>query len=951
MQFERERELASLRAVLASARERQGGVALVFGEAGIGKTSLLEAAAAEAADDGARVFRARGATLEREFGFGVVRQLFERALVQAGEEERAALLAGAAAPAGTAVGVSGIVHPAPGGDTAFAVQHGLYWLACNLADTAPVVLLIDDAQWSDAASLRWLTYLATRLDGVAISVLVAWRTGEPGTPDELFEVLRTEAGAESVTPRPLSAQATAAMVRAALGDSTDARYCTACHEATGGNPFFVTALLDALRGGVIDQTLEGTRRIQQIGPAAVRQSVLLRLSRLGDKAIALARAVSVLDTDAEPTFAYALAKLDPIGGAEAAASLERARILDAGHVLRFAHPILRAAVYEDLTPAQRSVEHRRAGQLLIEHGGDADRAAVHLLATQPAGDPQVVEWLRQAAHRAIARGVPETALALVDRALAEGARHDLRPALLLTAGRASQTMARPEAKRYLIEAHREATEPLLRSEAAVDLARAIWHGRPGDAVTVLRQSLAELPPGERDVADHVRLELLMIETTTGARPPAEVERDLKELQQNAELGSPARIGAACVLTWHHELWNAHLQADAVAELAHELRDVRPLIDSYGADFVPLAFAATVLADLDHLATAEVMFNLMLDAAARTGSAFAFNLAATCRASHAAHRGDFSEAESEARTTLHVVTVTGSWSGRRGALYPLVWALTGRGAYDEAEATLAAHGLEAEAGHSLGIDTNLLLARSMLRLHQGRYRDAGADITRGLEQRRWPNPLSRINVWAPRVLAAAGDRDRAHEIGAKAVAAARAGRFKGQLGIALHSTGLAHRGEHATALLREAAEVLAHTPWRWEHAEALVDLGAALRRGNHRTEARGPLREGLDLAVRIGAAPLVERAREELIATGARPRHVVTTGVDSLTASERRVSALAAEGLSISEMAQRLFVTRKTVETHLYAAYRKLDVSSREGLERALALHEQNHRPILSATGE
>jgi len=132
---------------------------------------------------------------------------------------------------------------------------------------------------------------------------------------------------------------------------------------------------------------------------------------------------------------------------------------------------------------------------------------------------------------------------------------------------------------------------------------------------------------------------------------------------------------------------------------------------------------------------------------------------------------------------------------------------------------------------------------------------------------------------------------------------------------------------------------------------VVDLGAALRRANQRAEARQPLREGLDLAARIGAVALAERARDELIATGARPRSVATTGVDSLTASERRVATLAADGLSISEMAQRLFVTRKTVESHLYAAYRKMDVSTREALTAALLLDEQGHRSVLSPSGE
>jgi DNA-binding CsgD family transcriptional regulator len=131
-------------------------------------------------------------------------------------------------------------------------------------------------------------------------------------------------------------------------------------------------------------------------------------------------------------------------------------------------------------------------------------------------------------------------------------------------------------------------------------------------------------------------------------------------------------------------------------------------------------------------------------------------------------------------------------------------------------------------------------------------------------------------------------------------------------------------------------VLVASPWRWEHAEALVDLGAALRRANRRRDARGPLRGGFELAERIGALALAQRARAELVATGARPRHELRDGVDALTASERRVARMAADGLTITAIAQGLFVTRKTVETHLYSAYRKLDVHSRDELAAALS---------------
>jgi DNA-binding CsgD family transcriptional regulator len=149
-------------------------------------------------------------------------------------------------------------------------------------------------------------------------------------------------------------------------------------------------------------------------------------------------------------------------------------------------------------------------------------------------------------------------------------------------------------------------------------------------------------------------------------------------------------------------------------------------------------------------------------------------------------------------------------------------------------------------------------------------------------------------------------------------------------------GLIEGGPEGVERIREAVLLLEGSPARLEHAYAFTDLGASLRRGNRRAEARDVLRAGLELAQRLGATVLADRAHEELVATGARPRRLVLSGVDSLTPSERRIAAMAAEGLSNREIAQALFVTLRTVEMHLSNAFRKLDVSSRTQLPAALA---------------
>ena len=936
MLLERESEQETLWAVVEDALDGRGGMAIVEGDAGIGKTSLLEHTAARAEDAGARVLRARGTILEREFGFGIVRQLFERTLVGAEQGDRDELLTGAASAARPAIGLGPGSDAPAGDDPALEVQHGLYWVAANLAERGPLVLLVDDAQWADLPSLHWVSYLAGRLDGVALAALVAWSTGEPGAPTELFEELRAVPAVRELVPAPLSEAATATLVRDALGGEEGHEVLSqACHEITRGNPFLVSALVESLPGALDAPTSDTPRDAGEPGPAAVQRFVLLRLARLGDEATALARAVSLLDTDAEPRFAYELADLDADAGARAAGLLDEARIVEPGATLRFAHPILRTAVYESIPAAERAMAHRRAAVILAERGGDTDRAGVHLLATHPDGEPWTLYTLMGASERARSRGAPEMALTLLERALEEPAPVGARAELLLAAGELALMLARPDAKRYLAAAHAEAVDPAMQGAAAAEFAQATIHARPEEGAAVLRGTLGRLSPGERERADRLRLALLTVETTGGLRAPREIEKELRALHEAASLRSASRLAAACVLVWHQELWEESPSANTVADLARQLTDVRPLIDAYGADFLPLTWAASVLADWDQVAVADAAFDAVLDSAGRTQNAFATTLAASSRGIHSALRGDFSRAEADARAALDSARLSGSWVGRRGAVLALIWALTGRGEYEELDAVLAEHGLERDAGSSRAVDGNLLIARATLRCCQARAGEACDDAARAIDLVSSPNPLSRINIWAPRALAAGGQSDAARGLAIRAVDAARAGGFETKLAFALHSAGLAEDGERSIALHSEAVQILERTPWRWERAEALVDLGAALRRMNRRRDARPPLRKGFALAERIGAVALAERARAELVATGARPRRVTRGGVDALTPSERRVADMAAKGMTIAEVAQALVVTRKTVETHLYSAYRKLDVSSRDELAAAL----------------
>jgi DNA-binding NarL/FixJ family response regulator len=234
---------------------------------------------------------------------------------------------------------------------------------------------------------------------------------------------------------------------------------------------------------------------------------------------------------------------------------------------------------------------------------------------------------------------------------------------------------------------------------------------------------------------------------------------------------------------------------------------------------------------------------------------------------------------------------------------------------------------------------------MLRLAQGRCEEALADFSELGERSRRINLRNPGDPWrlgAAEALIRLGCGDEAAALADEHLELAHAWGSRSAVGVALHGHAMAHGADPEA--LAAAAEALADSPARLDHARCLVDLGAALRRANRRGAAREPLREGFELARRCGAAALSQRAHEELLVAGGRPRRLMFSGPEALTPSERRVAELAAEGQSNREIAQALFVTTKTVDNHLGRTYTKLGITSRTELTAAL-------RPEPAADGE
>ena len=292
--------------------------------------------------------------------------------------------------------------------------YGLYWFVAGLAERGPLALVVDDAHLLDPASARFLLYLARRIGSLPVLLVVALRPGDPVKLAALSEL------AERVLPlSPLSVDASATLVRAALGPRADEALCRSCHDATHGNPFYLHELAGALKAEGERPSVELARRVRTLGVSAIATNVLLRLARLGADCEQLAQAVAILGPGAALRHAAALASLDRERAGSGADAMRTADLLSDGRTLSFVHPIVNETISSQLPAARRAELHGAAARLLAADGAPTDRVAAHLLSSEPYGEPWVVAALRAAARDAVARGAPEAASSYLRRALIE----------------------------------------------------------------------------------------------------------------------------------------------------------------------------------------------------------------------------------------------------------------------------------------------------------------------------------------------------------------------------------------------------------------------------------------------------------------------------------------------------------------------------------------------------
>lgn len=932
--FERDRELREIEALLAAAVSGRGAVLLVEGLPGIGKTALLAAARRLADARRLRMLTAVGGELDQELPFAIVRQLLEPALRTASPTVRAELLGGAAGLARPVFGLGddGAAEREPTG--LGNVMHGLYWLTANLADTAPLLLAVDDVHWADEASMRFLSHLARRIADLPVLLLAA---GRPGARLDDF-VDRALGGVAPPVLRlgPLSARAVGLLVRDALAADADEEFCDACANASGGNPFLLAEALTSLRADGVRPVAAEAWRVENLRPDTISRAVLARIARRGPNAARFTRALAVLGPGAEPRQVAQLAQLPVDTIAELADGLAREAILTGDRSPRFAHPLIRTAVYTDSSEMLRAADHKRAARILAADGVAAELIIPHLLAAQPDNDSWVVETLAAAAANALGRGAPGTAAGYFKRALAEQPSPERRGPLHASMGRALGMANRPdEAAEALRTAFELAQEPIERGELALQLGGFLLQaGRPEHATQAFELARSAVDGIDCELPMRLHAAFAVASFQALEQPTAWIARLDKLAGSLSGDGEADRMILACLA--FGACATGDRPADEVASLA---RRAEPGPLSGTERWLRVAFAGSALAVADRLPEAFAFFDRGIDAAQGDGDAVGFRLMAVLRSRAAFYAGRLLDAEADGRAALALFQDDG---GRElpVAAAVLIDALAEQGKIEQAQAVADECGLEDEDRIKVLVGHFVHLARGRLRLRQRRPREALADLRAcgdALDAAGYPNPsFADWRSYAARTHLALGERQAAMDLAAQNLELSRRFAAPRVLGVALRTMGLVEGGAGGLALLEESIEQLRHSAAQLEYGRSLVEYGGALRRAGYRTDAQRHLRAGLDIAARRGARPLVDRANGELVAVGARPRRELLTGPHSLTAGELRIARLAADGATNRDIAQTLFLTRRTVEFHLTNSYRKLNITRRGQLRAALA---------------
>ncbi|HEV3391808.1 MAG TPA: AAA family ATPase [Solirubrobacteraceae bacterium] len=899
----RSRERERLEWLLSGVRSGRSGVLVLRGEAGIGKTALLEQFV-EAAS-GCVVTRATGVQADMELPFAGLQQLFGSML---GSLERLPH------PQREAVEVAFGLRSGPAPDR-FDVGLAMLGLLAEVAEQEPIVCVVDDAQWLDQASARTLAFVARRLMAESVALVFAVRD----SADE-----QTFAGLPELVIAGLNDEDARGVLGLAIAGRVDARVIERIVAETRGNPL---ALLELPRG-LSAAELAGGFGVSSTHPLSARleQSFIGRVGSMPDQTqrfLLLAAAEPVGD----PALLIRAAELVGLG-VDAAAPAEAVGLIELADQVRFPHPLVRSAIYRAAPLADRQRVHRALADATDEQT-DPDRRTWHRAQAALGTDDDLAVELERSAQRAQARGGLAAAAAFLERAAALTLDRTERAHRALAAAQAKYLSGSPEAALTLLDS--AATAPMGPLEVAMAQrlrGRIALHvSRSAEAAPLLLDAAGRLEALDPRLARDTHLEALYAASIAGRLGGGMVEAAIA-----AQLAPPGPPPARAVDLLLDGLGVRYTDGSGAAAPILK-RALSAMLDDegdYEEDMRWPWLAARVAADLFDDETWQLLASRHLQIARDAGALGALQIALIHVSQLRVFEGKLDAAAALIEETDSIIDATGS----RRINVPKLMLAACRG--DERATTALIEDAERDAitrGQGLVL-TFGEHARAVLHNALGHY-DVALDNARHASAQ----DELHVSVWSLPELVEAAARSGEPELAADALERLRertqAAGTEWALGVHARSRALLSDGQVAEALYREAIDRLGRCRVALDLARARLLYGEWLRRRGRRVDARQQLRSALASFAEMGAGAFAARAERELLATGETSRKRTIETTDDLTPHEARIARMARDGASNQDIATELFVSRKTVEYHLHKVFTKLGISTRQQLEYVL----------------
>lgn len=904
----RELESERIDRLLGDAREGRSGTLVLTGDPGIGKTSLLEYAAARS--EGMLVLRAQGIESEAELPFVALADLVRPVL---------GLLHGIPEAQATALRGALALGPPSAGDR-FTTCAGLLSLLGAAADESPVLVLIDDAHWIDRSTMQAVLFAARRLDAEGIAVLIAGRQGSD----------LQASGLPELDLRGLEHDAAAALLE--RSGAVDPAVADELIAASGANPLALIEVPSLLTPA----QLAGAEELEGPIPAgdALERAFRQRVEELPDqtqRALVVAAASGLSEFD-EIVAAVERAGLEP----DSLDAAERAGLtIVEGSRFAFEHPLLRSAVYHGATAVMRRTAHQALA------GGGGERRPWHLAAASEAPDAGIAAELEQSATAASGRGGHAEAASALEAAARLAEAPDARAKLLRDAAdearRAGQTAKALELLDAALEAA-EQPELVARIQHLYGVVE-MWSGSALAAYERLRGEA-----GRVETSDPGRAARLLSDASWACFMAGEVDLGRETAEQATALaegrGGLAEIASGALLGIALLLGGERGRGEPLIRRHQPLLDEPEFLERGYAVLWPAAWVLVWLEDHD---PARVVFERVIDRARIQSVPTVLPYALTGLAELDFRTGGWTRAYANAAEAVALARETEQPAALSFALAGLARIEAAQGRADDCQL----HVTEAFDLNEGGVGAGAVVvyaaaALGLLELGIGRVEEAIAPLSRVAAEVRAHGLLQpTVLQWAPdliEALARAGRRDKALEVLSEFEAVAESSLSTWALGAAARCRGLfaddAFEADFARAI--ELHEALGAP---FEIARTELCLGERLRRTRRRKEARAVLRSAIERFERLGAAPWADRANNELRASGETVQPGAVIATNELTPQELQVALAVAKGATNREAGAALFLSPKTVEAHLGRVYRKLEIRSRTELAALLAREE------------